>query len=470
MYEQLSEDLALTEKILNSVVSEANSFLAGLNTRPAGAIMPEEISLGELPNEGLGALNALKNFKAQYAPFMSGSAGPRFYGLVTGGVTPAALAGDWLVSVYDQNNVGSDESIAPTIELATIRLLRQLFCLPDEYFGTFVTGATMSNFVGLALARQWLGHQTGVNIAEEGLCGITQVRIFSGEPHSSVYKALSMLGIGRNAIKTVECLPNREAINVAILENYLKSQEGQPCIVVANAGTVNTVDFDDIAAIAELRNRYKFWLHVDAAFGGFAACTSKYSFLTKGIEFADSITIDAHKWLNVPYDAAMLFTRHQAIQAEVFQNSSTYLEPTVTGNNYINLTPENSRRLRALPSWFSLMAYGKQGYAEIVERNCDLAQWLGQEIVNSKYFELLSPVRLNGICFTLKKEGEVSIEYIRGYLKRLQRSGDVYLTSTVYKGIPAIRISISNWRTTMKDLDIAWKAMQHEAEQYLLTN
>jgi glutamate/tyrosine decarboxylase-like PLP-dependent enzyme len=467
MHKHLLEDLAQTDKLLNNVVVEANRFLSGLNTRPAGAVLPENLDPVYLSDEGLGALKTLEYFKQHYSSWISGSAGPRYYGLVTGGVTPAALAGDWLVSVYNQNNVGLDESIAPRIELDTIRLLRKLFGLPDEYDGSFVTGATMSNFVGLALGRQWTGHQLGIDFAEKGLWGAESIKVFSGMPHSSVYKALSMLGMGRDAITTVPCLLNREAINVAILEDQLKNQNGQPCIVVANAGTVNTVDFDDLLAIAELHTRYKFWMHVDAAFGGFAACSPKYRSLTEGMEFADSITIDAHKWLNVPYDAAMQFTRHQELQAEVFQNTAVYLGQAIGNHSFVHLTPENSRRLRAMPSWFSLMAYGKQGYAEIVERNCQLAQWLGKQIDASDHFELLSPVRLNGICFTLAtKKDKISVGVVKEYLKRLQKNGDVFLTPTVYKEIPAIRVSITNWRTTQEDLELAWKGMLKEAAEY----
>jgi glutamate/tyrosine decarboxylase-like PLP-dependent enzyme len=467
MHKHLEEDLAQTDKLLNNVVIEAKRFLSGLDTLPAGAVLPANLDPVYLSTEGLGALKTLEYFKEHYSSWMSGSAGPRYYGLVTGGVTPAALAGDWLVSVYDQNNVGSDESIAPIIELDTIGLLRQLFGLPAEYAGSFVTGATMSNFVGLAQGRQWIGHQLGMDFAARGLWGTGPIKIFSGMPHSSVYKALSMLGMGRDSIATVPCLVDREAINVAILEDQLKDQHGQPCIVVANAGTVNTVDFDDLSAIAGLHKRYRFWMHVDAAFGGFAACSPKFRPLTQGMELADSIAIDAHKWLNVPYDAGMQFTRHQELQAEVFQNAAVYLEQTISSSNFIHLTPENSRRLRAMPSWFSLMAYGRQGYAEIVERNCLLAQWLGDQIAASDVFKLLSPVRLNGICFTLAtKKEKISVEVVREYLKRLHKQGDVYLTPTTYQDIPAIRASITNWRTTQEDVETAWKAMLEVVKAY----
>ena len=326
----------------------------------------------------------------------------------------------------------------------------------------------MSNFVGLALARQWIGHQRGINFAEKGLSGTEPIQIFSATPHSSIYKSLSMLGMGRETITSVPCLPNRESIDISALEDFLKNQNGQPCIVVANAGTVNTVDFDDLAAIAALKTRYKFWLHVDAAFGGFAACSPKYRSLVEGIDLADSITIDAHKWLNVPYDAAIQFTRHLELQAEVFQNAAVYLGQEISSSNFVHLTPENSRRLRALPSWFSLMAYGKEGYTEIVERNCQLAEWLGKEIDGSDIFKLLAPVHLNGICFTFKKgEGTASFELVKAYLKKLKEKGDVFLTPTVYKGTPAIRVSIANWKTSPKDVEIAWQSIQREVEKYI---
>ena len=464
MHKRLSEDLAQMDLLINQVVDEANRFLSGLVSMPAGAVVPANIESTALSDEGFGALKTLEYFKDHYASWFSGSAGPRYYGLVTGGVTPAALAGDWLVSVYDQNAVGSNESIAPKIELETIGLLRQLFGLPDEFEGSFVSGATMSNFVGLALGRQWIGKQKGVDFAKSGLWGMETMHVFSGTPHSSVYKALSMLGMGRDTMTTVSSLSDREAINLDLLEDLLKEQKGQPCIVVANAGTVNTVDFDDLNGIAELRETYNFWMHVDAAFGGFAACSPKYQSFVRGMDLADSITIDAHKWLNVPYDAALQFTRHQGLQAEVFQNSAVYLEQTISSSNFIHLTPENSRRLRAMPSWFTLMAYGKQGYAEIVERNCELAHWLGEKIDSSVHFELLSPVRLNGVCFTLsERQDALSTEVVKKYLEGLQRNGDVFLTPTVYKGLPAIRASITNWRTTQKDIEIAWGAMLKEA-------
>lgn len=183
-----------------------------------------------------------------------------------------------------------------------------------------MTGATMSNVVGLALGREWIGEKYDVRVSEHGLGGMAAVRVFSGTPHSSVYKALSLLGIGRSSVTLVPTIMDREAVDVLALEQCLRQENDRPSIVVANAGTVNTADVDDLPAIVELKSRYPFWLHIDGAFGAFAALSDKYRDLVRGLDQADSLCIDAHKWLNVPYDSAVQFTQHQQLQLRVFQN------------------------------------------------------------------------------------------------------------------------------------------------------
>lgn len=462
----LTQDREKLSALLAETLAAAEAFLTGLDERPVAAIPnPSAPSPPILAEEGVGASQALAHLRARYEAGLSGSAGPRYFGFVTGGVTPAALMGDWLTGVYDQNALGSEESIAAQLELDTLALLRQLFGLSTTMQGSFVTGATMANFVGLALGRQWAGEQMGVAVDQVGLAGLPPIPVLSGAPHSSIYKALSMLGMGRACLEQIPHLPDREAVDGSALAHRLAALDGRPAIVVANAGTVNTVDFDDLRAIIQLREKFPFWLHVDGAFGGFAACAPEFAHLTAGLDQADSLTIDAHKWLNVPYDSAMQFTRHPALQAQVFQNAAAYLGQEISPANFVHLTPENSRRLRALPAWMSLMAYGRQGYANIVATCCAHACWLGQQIDRHPHFRLLAPVRLNGVCFTLTTvSGPEDAHQVRAYLHRIEENGDLFLTPTVYAGLPAMRISVTNWRTRQADVERAWAAMQIKEE------
>ncbi len=443
-------------KILKYTADVAQQHFNRQETLPPGRFIPD-IPMIALPQKGIGTRAVLDHFEKNFADKLANSTGPRYFGFVTGGSTPASVAGDWLVSAYDQNACGSNDSIAPQIERQTIHFFKQLFGLDKEYFGSFVSGATLSNFTNLAQARQWVGEQQGIDLSNEGLAGASALKIISGTPHSSIIKSLSMLGIGRKSLIKVDTLTDREAVDINSLENALK-ENGGPQIVIANAGTVNTVDFDDLESIGKLKLKYNFWLHVDAAFGGFAACSEKYSHYLHGINYADSITIDAHKWLNVPYDAAMQFTRHKDIQLRVFQNSAAYLGDPEKSPDYFHYTPENSRRFRALPSWFTLMAYGKEGYQEIVERNCDAARHLGDLIKSSDDFKLLAPVRMNVVCFTLGQD-DLTPETIGKFLDAVKDDGRVFFTATVYNGIPAIRAAISNWLTQKEDVELAYNVL-----------
>lgn len=457
MHNHLENDLTHFSSLLEKTKQASDKYLNEIDQRPPATGYSKKEHL-EISQNGIGAEKALDLFLARYGNDMPASNGPRFWGLVTGGTTPASLLGDWLTSVYDLNLSHAGNSVAPDIEMEAIAMLRELFGLPASFSGTFVSGATMSNFAGIAVAREWIGRQHGKSVSQEGLHAIPPVKILSGEAHSSSFKALGMLGLGRNSLKIIPSLPeNREALNVIELRKALEELNGEPCIVIANAGTVNTVDFDDIQSIAALKSEFKFWLHVDAAFGGFAACSPKFKHLLAGIEAADSITIDAHKWLNVPYDSAMIFTQHRDLQISVFQNSGAYLGAIAEPVDFIHLAPENSRRMRALPAWFSLMAYGKDGYRDIVERNCEMAEKLGEKISSGNGFRLLAPVRMNVVCFTLS--GEVSAEKVKDFLTNLRDDGRVFMTPTTYKGTPGIRAAFSNWRTEEKDVDLAWEAM-----------
>ena len=452
----LKKDTETRDRILSLTKAITDKYYAQKETLPPSRLFKDG-AFPDLPQKGMGAISVLEHFQKHYADEMANSAGPRYFGFVTGGSTPASVAGDWLVSVYDQVMSGSNDSAAHFIERQALHFLKQLFGLDAEYHGTFVTGATMSNFVSLATARQWIGEQHGFNFSEDGLFGSPEIKVISATPHSSILKSLSMLGLGRNSWVKIDTLPDREAIDIKKLEAYLQEQT-QPVIVVANAGTVNTVDFDDLQALGQLKKKYNFWLHVDAAFGGFAACSPKFEHLIKGINLADTVTIDAHKWLNVPYDAAMQFNRHKNIQVKVFQNQAAYLGDPSLMPDAMHFTPENSRRFRALPSWFTLMAYGLEGYRDIVERNCEVASALGEKLSQSAEFRLLAPVRMNVVCFSFKEE--TTMDDIRSFLAAVRDDGRVFFTPTLYKGVPAIRAAISNWQTELEDGELGFKVLQ----------
>ncbi len=448
----LKEDSLNIDYLLESIKSQSTDYLKNISSRPTSSKVNFKIQ-PNLSIQGLGASETLNEFNKRFESIMVASSGPRFWGLAVGGSTPASIMGDWLTTVYDQISFSSNGhgDISSLIEIETIQLLLNLFNLPKDFLGGFVTGATMSNFTSLAVARQWVGKGYNKDYAKNGVS--EKINILSGVPHSSIFKALSLLGIGSNNITLIKSEKgNRESIDIVELEKEIQNLNGEPFILISSAGTVNTVDFDNLTAIAKLKEKYHFWWHIDAAFGGFAACSDKYVHLLNGWENADSITIDCHKWLNVPYESAVYFIKekHNVLQIETFQNSNApYLGNPSEDFNYMNLVPENSRRLKALPAWFSLRAYGKDGYKDIVENNIQMAHKLGEYIASNPYMQLLAPVRLNTVCFSLNDDKGNS-----KFLNTLNNTGQVYMTPTVYKGKNGIRAAFVNWRTSNEDVDI----------------
>lgn len=457
----LQHDLNNFDNILDQTRKQAIDFLNNLENIPTSNKNSIDYTR-ELNDLGLGSVAALEEFNERLAPLMVASSGPRYWGFVTGGSTPASIVGDWLTSICDQNTqaIKAQGGASALIEFETINLLLQLLELPKSFLGGFVTGATMSNFTCLGVARQWFGKQSGKDFAKNGIS--ETINIFSATPHSSSIKTLSMLGIGSQnytSIKTME--GNREAIDIADLEYNIKSLNGKPFILISSAATVNTADFDDFEAISKVKEKHNFWWHIDGAFGGFAAVSEKYKHFVKGWEGADSITIDCHKWLNVPYESAFYLIKkeHVNLQIETFQNSNApYLGNPLENFNYLNVLPENSRRLRALPAWFSLVAYGKEGFCDIIEKSTLLALHFGNALIEDGCFELLAPIRLNNVCFTLK--GEENQDKVGEFLTKLNDTGKVFMTPTVYQNRKGIRASFVNWRTTEEDIKIALEEMK----------
>jgi glutamate/tyrosine decarboxylase-like PLP-dependent enzyme len=457
MFELFENELNNLDNILDQVKRNSLDFLENIGDKPT-SIADQAIVSTPLTDEGTGTLAGLDLFSRYYEKLMAASPGSRYWGFVTGGATPAAIAGDWLTAVYDQNTqaIQGEGDVSGIIEQETIGMFCDLLGLPHDFMGGFVTGATMANFTGLAIARQWAGKQTGHDVSREGVDG--NAAIMAATPHSSVIKSLSMLGIGSSNLIRIDTLKDREAIDVNALEEKLKEHIGRPVILNCSAGTVNTVDFDDIQAIVELKRKYNFWLHIDAAFGGFVACSPEHKHLLDGWEWADSITIDCHKWLNVPYDSAVSLVRkdHSRLQVSTFQNSNApYLGDPSENFSYLNFLPENSRRFRALPVWLSLVAYGRNGFESIVSNSIEMARRFGEGIQNRDYLELTAPVRLNVVCFRLKKSPEKTAEF----LKMVNRRGKIFMTPTLLSGNVSIRAAFVNYRTVESDIEIAFREM-----------
>ncbi len=453
-------------ELLRQVKEIAEHYLARINTHPTSLGKVPDLSLS-LPTEGLGTEATIEAFSASIRPLLVAATGPRYLGFVTGGGTPAAILGDWLTSVFDQNTQYTDGKgdASAAVERQTLGMLLDLFELPHDFYGGFTTGATMSNFTCLAVARQWLGQQHGQDAARDGLR--FPVRVYASVPHSSSLKALSMLGIGSSQLQAVPALPEREAIDMEAFEKIIEERPNEPFILISSGGTVNTVDYDDLQAIAALRSRHRFWWHVDAAFGAFAACSPAYRHLLTGWEWADSITVDCHKWLNVPYDNGVYFTRkeHSLLQTQTFQNSNApYLGDPMQHFSYVNFGPENSRRFRALPVWFTLTAYGKLGYRELVETNIRLARQLGKQLEATGLFILPAPVRLNVVCFTTT-HAESREQKLKQMLDKLHQSGRAFVTPTRYQGIPGLRAALVNWRTSDEDIRIIVEELVNAYQQ-----
>jgi glutamate/tyrosine decarboxylase-like PLP-dependent enzyme len=427
---------------LDYVAGEAQRYLAELEQAPVLASRAERFG-GSLPEEGDGALTALAELVAA-SDVATRSSGPRFFHFVTGGTTPAALGADWLTSLLDQNAFsGVSSPYGAQLEAVAVRWLLDLFELPEDWDGVLTTGATMANFVGLACARRWWAEQHGVDLDERGFAGLPAVPVFSSEyVHASARKALAMLGLGRESVHLVD---------VAGLERGLAALGGAPAIVIGNAGDVNTGDFDPIARMADLAAEHRAWLHIDGAFGLFARVTPKAAALAEGVERADSVIADGHKWLNVPYDCGFAFVRDGELLREPFRLTAAYLPTDETPS------PEASRRARSLAVWATLRAYGRAGYRAMVERHLDLAQRLSRGVDETPELERLAETKLNIVCFRFHPPGldEQELDELNLALGQdVLDDGRVFFGTTRYEGKVAFRPAIVNWRTTERDVDL----------------
>jgi len=459
---EMGPHLGEFRQALSLAAEEAFRFLETLPDQPVRSKGADEAAMrfgGPLPEDGDGATAAIRTLLDDGMEAVIRSAGPRFFHFVIGGSTPASVAADWLASALDQNNgAWVATPLAARLEVVAIAWLRELFGLPQSGSGVLTTGATMANFVGLACARRWWAERHGVDIDERGFAGLPEVPILSsGYIHPSATKALAMLGIGRSRVRTFSA-DDSGRLDLEALERGLRDLRGEPSIVVANAGEVNAGDFDPISAMADLAEKHGAWLHVDGAFGLFAAVTERTAHLIEGIERAHSVIADGHKWLNVPYDCGFAFLRDPTHLASVFSFAAAYLprvdEPRP---NFMNFGPEASRRARSIPVWATLHAYGRRGVRQIVERHLDLAQRVARRVDESPDLERLADVPLNIVCFRYRPEG-VPEDDLNDLNRRLGEAvledGRVYVGTTVYRGRVAFRPAFVNWLTTEDDVDL----------------
>ena len=446
---------------LDLVEREARAYLATLDDRPLRSADVEERALklaASLPEEGAGALGALRELLDDGLPASVASSGPRFFHYVIGGATPAAMAAAWLTDAIDQNaGLWTATPLGSALGKVSLDWLADLFGLPSSWAGTFVTGGTMANYVGLAAARRWCGLARGVDVEAEGLSGLPPIPVLSsGYIHSSARKAVAMLGLGRDRIRTL----SRDRVgrlDVDGLRAALRDADG-PAIVIANAGEVNAGDFDPISEMADIAEEHGSWLHVDGAFGLFAALSPRTKHLLDGVERAHSVSADGHKWLNVPHDTGFTFVREPRILDEVFAISAAYLKTEEDRPNLMYRTPESSQRARGIAVWATLRAYGREGYRRMVEGHLDLARHVAARVDEAPDLERLADVPLNIVCFRYRPDGlddpGAIDELNRRIGQEILADGRVYVGTTTYDGKVAFRPAIVNWRTRREDVDL----------------
>ena len=439
-------------ELLHSAALRAARYLEEVQERPvapnAAAVHALSRLAEPLPEGGMPPEAVLQLLDEAGSPATMGIAGPRFFGFVIGGSLPAALAANWLASAWDQNaGLFAATPISATLEEVSLRWLLDVLQLPATCAGAFVTGATVANFTALAAARHAVLARAGWDVEAKGLFGAPEVTVVVGdEAHPSVIKALGMLGMGRERVVRVpidgqgrmraECFPALQG----------------PAIVCLQAGNVNTGAFDPIPELCRRAHEMGAWVHVDGAFGLWAAASPKFAELVAGCGEADSWATDAHKWLNVPYDSGLAFVRDPADLRGAMSLTAAYL-PQGERREPLMYVPELSRRARGIDTWAAMKSLGRSGLAELVERCCACAEHFATGL-RAAGFEVLNEVVLNQVLVSFGTPEET----LR-VIAAVQEEGTCWCGSTVWQGRTAMRISVSSWATTLADADRSLEAI-----------
>jgi glutamate/tyrosine decarboxylase-like PLP-dependent enzyme len=461
--------MADRDTLLKRTAEIAGDFLDRLPTRPvARPVDLEKLRTalgGPLPDGPSDPENVIASLARDAEAGLVGTAGPRYFGFVIGGDVPAALAADWLTSAWDQNaGLYAISPAAAVVEEVAASWLLDVFGLPAQSSVGFVTGATMATFTALAAGRHRVLERAGWNIEEDGYVGAPPIEVVLGdEAHVTVFVSLQMLGLGRGRVHRVAA-DEQGRMRADALRETLARLEG-PTIVCAQAGNVNTGAFDPLPEIVEaVRTMPNAWLHVDGAFGLWAAAVPALRDRVAGIEGADSWTTDAHKWLNVPYDSGIVICRDPAPHHGAMTLGAAYYVETAGGerDNY-NWVPESSRRARGFPVYAALKSLGRSRLAEMIDGCCRIARRMADSLRGADGVTILNDVVLNQVLvrFAPPSGGDAAAtdDFTRRVIAAVQADGTCWLGGTTWHGMAAMRISVSNWSTTEADADLSVAAI-----------
>jgi glutamate/tyrosine decarboxylase-like PLP-dependent enzyme len=445
--------------LLGDASTRAVRYLDGLDSRPvapsADAIARLAAFDVPLPAQVGDPLLTLRMLDEFGSPATMAMAGPRFFGFVIGGALPVTLAAQWLAGAWDQNSALHRVSPGTAVlERVALRWLLDVLQLPPECAGAFVTGATVANLCALAAARHAVLARAGWDVEAQGLIGAPPVTVVIGEEaHPSVIKSLGILGFGRNrALKVpVDGQGRMRADRLPALSG--------PTIVCVQAGNVNTGAFDPVAAVCQRAHEAGAWVHVDGAFGLWAAAAPSRAHLAQGLSRADSWATDAHKWLNVPYDSGLAFVRDADALRAAMAITAEYLPTETEQRNPADFTPELSRRARGVEVWAALQSLGRAGLSALVERHCAQAQRFASAL-SAAGFEILNDVVLNQVLVSFGDAAR-TLRVIEG----IQQEGTCWAGPTVWQGRTAMRVSVSNWATTDADVERSVTAMVRVARE-----
>ena len=432
--------------LLNLTAETAVRYLENLEDRSVAPSPEALMGLTELdeplPQLPMEAEYVLKTLDRIGSPATTGMAGRRYFGFVIGGSLPAALAANWLAGAWDQcPGLFAASPIGTVLEEVCLGWLLDVLKLPAGSGGAFVTGATMANFAALAAARHTVLARAGWDVEADGLFGAPRIAVVVGdEAHPSLIKALGMLGLGRSRVVRVPVDGQGR-----MLATEMPPLSG-PTIVCMQAGNVNTGAFDPAAEIYARAHLSGAWVHVDGAFGLWAAASPKYAHLVEGVADADSWATDAHKWLNVPYDSGLAFVRDAAALKSAMSVTAAYL-PQGGHREPSQYTPELSRRARGVEIWAALKSLGRTGLADLIERNCRLARRFA-EALQQGGCEILNEVVLNQVLVSFGDAART-----RQVIERVQRDGTCWCGPTDWQGRTAMRISVSSWATRDEDVE-----------------